>query len=145
MENMDVEKHLPRGCRLITLPYVGDERGWLTFAEGEGTVPFAVRRVFWISDVPQGARRGGHAHWTCSEVVVAARGAFTMVLDDGRMRKEVRMERVNVGVLVPAGVWCELKDFEPDTLLVVMASEEYKAEGYVHDYKEYVERLRIED
>ena len=138
MENKDMDRHLPQGCRLIEIPSIADERGTLTFAEGEKCIPFEVRRVFWIGDVPAGMQRGGHAHWTCSEVVVAAKGAFTMLLDDGRIRSEVRMERGNVGVLVPAGVWCELRDFAPDTLLVVMASEAYDADGYVHDYEKFI-------
>ncbi len=139
MENKDIETCLPQGCCLIEIPTVSDERGSLTFAEGEGCIPFAVRRVFWIGDVPEGAQRGGHAHWTCAEVVVAVKGAFTMLLDDGNVRSEVRMDRANVGVLVPAGVWCELRDFAPGTLLVVMASEAYDPQGYVHDYEAYKE------
>ena len=128
---------LPKGCRLIPIPSVGDERGCLAFAEGESTIPFPVRRVFWIYDVPCEARRGGHAHWTCAEVVVPVQGGFTMYLDDGHVRAEVRLERANVGVLVPAGVWCELRDFRPHTVLVVMASESYDAQGYVHSFEEY--------
>mgnify|MGYP002626437223 CR=1 FL=1 len=131
------ENLLPEGCRLIPIPCVGDERGRLAFAEGDSTIPFPVRRVFWIYDVPVEARRGGHAHWTCAEVVVAVQGGFTMYLCDGIAEAEVRMERADVGILVPAGVWCELRDFQPHTVLVVMASEPYGAQGYVHSFEEY--------
>lgn len=132
-----MDRMLPEGCRLIPIPNVNDERGALSFAEVGGCIPFDVRRVFWIYDIPRAAQRGGHAHWTCSEVVVPVSGGFTMCLDDGRVRVDVRMHSPSVGILVPAGVWCELKDFEPGTVLVVMASEAYDAKGYVHDYMDY--------
>ncbi|MBQ8051214.1 MAG: FdtA/QdtA family cupin domain-containing protein [Bacteroidaceae bacterium] len=127
---------------IIPIPAVRDERGALAFAEAGRTIPFDVRRVFWIYDIPQEAQRGGHAHWTCSEVVVAVRGAFTMLLDDGCERREVRMDSPEKGLLVRAGVWCELKDFDPGTVLVVMASHPYDPEGYVHDYEEFVGERR---
>ena len=109
----------PEGCRLISIPGAGDQRGWLAFAE---------------------ARRGGHAHRTCAELVVPVSGAFTMVVDDGRCRRSVRMDNPCEGILVPAGVWCELIDFEPATVLVVMASQPYTADGYVHDYQQYLQQ-----
>ena len=121
----------------IDIPSVTDERGSLAFAEAERCVPFPVKRVFWIYDIPEGARRGGHVHWSCSEVVVALKGGFTMVLDDAQERISVRVDNPTRGLLVPAGIWCELIDFDPETLVVVMASEEYNSEGYTHDYETY--------
>ena len=123
---------------LIAIPSVIDERGGLSFAEARRTVPFAVERVFWIYGVPQTATRGGHAHWQCSEVVVAVSGSFTLVLDDGEQRIELKMDSPSQGALVEAGVWCELRDFTPDTVIVVMASHPYSPEGYVHSYEEYL-------
>jgi len=134
---MEHEKDMPRGCRMVGIRSVRDARGGLAFAEGQSDVPFPIRRVFWIYDIPEGAQRGGHAHSTCAEVVVPVCGAFTMVLDDGERRVEVRMTRPDEGVLVPPAVWCELKDFETGTVLVVMASHPYDASGYVNDYDEY--------
>ena len=130
----------PEGCRLISIPSAGDQRGWLAFAEARSVVPFAIERVFWIYDVPAEARRGGHAHRTCAELVVPVSGAFTMVVDDGRCHRSVRMDNPCEGILVPAGVWCELIDFEPATVLVVMASQPYSAAGYVHDYQQYLQQ-----
>ena len=134
---MNTDILLPEGCCLLPIPSASDERGALAFAEAGSTIPFDVRRVFWIYDIPKEARRGGHAHWTCAEVVVPVRGAFTMLVDDGKVRAEVRMESPTTGILIPAGVWCELKDFDKDTVLVVMASHPYDSGGYVHDYKDY--------
>ena len=127
---------------IISFPHVVDGRGGLAFAEWPSSVPFAVKRVFWIYDVPPHAQRGGHAHWKCSEVVVAVSGGFTMVLDDGEGRTDVRLSSPTEGVVVPAGVWCELRDFVPGTVLMVMASHPYDADGYVHDYEEYLKMKR---
>lgn len=124
--------------RIIPIPVASDNRGGLAFAEAQETIPFSIQRVFWIYDIPQSAVRGGHAHWQCSEVVVPVHGSFTMLLDDGCERQEVRMSNPGEGILVPAGVWCELKDFAPSTVLLVMASHHYDAKGYVHDYDEFV-------
>lgn len=132
----------PQGCRLIRIPCVRDERGALAFAEVQRVIPFDVERVFWIYDVPKDVCRGGHAHWTCHELVVPVNGAFTVVLDDGQMRSEIRMERPDEGVLIPAGVWCELRDFAPGTVLLVMASQDYQPEGYVHDYTAFIKKKR---
>lgn len=123
---------------IISIPSVKDERGSLSFAEVRKVIPFDVERVFWIYDVPCEAVRGGHAHWTCAEVVVPVSGAFTMLVDDGKERMQVRMSSPQEGVLIEPGVWCELRDFEPGTVLVVMASQAYTPEGYVHDYEEYI-------
>ncbi len=129
---------LPEGCQIINIPCVRDARGALVFAEAESCVPFPVKRVFWIFDVPDGARRGGHAHWECAEVVVAVSGGLKMTLDDGRLCMDVEINNPDEGLLIPAGVWCELHDFLPGTVLVVMASHPYDAEGYVNDYESYL-------
>lgn len=134
----DSDKTLPSGCRLIAFPEARDERGALVFAEAEMSVPFTVRRTFWIYDVPEGAARGGHAHWSCSEVVVPVCGGFTMVVSDGNVCRKVELNSPKQGILIPAGIWCELRDFQPNTVLMVMASEPYRAEGYVHSYSEYL-------
>ncbi len=138
------EIQLPKGSRLIDIPLAVDSRGSLSFATVGREVPFSVQRVFWIHDIPQGSRRGGHSHRTCSEVVVPVSGAFRMVVDDGERRAEVWMDRPNRGILVPAGVWCELLDFQPGTVLVVMASHAYDASGYCHDYSQYIKDKKEE-
>ncbi len=89
--------------------------------------------MFWISDVPKEAQRGGHAHWTCWEVVFAASGRFEIELDYGDRSESFVLDRPDVGIVIPAGVWCDLRGFEENTVCVVLASEEYDASGYVHD------------
>ena len=128
---------LPRGCRLISLPEHRDRRGCLSIAEWGNGIPFAIERVFWIYDVPEGAERGAHSHNECAEVVVPVSGAFDMTLDDGTMQATVHLDSPHMGVLIPAGVWCRLSGFAPGTVCVVLASHTFNAAGYVHDYATY--------
>ncbi len=133
---------LPGGSKIVSIPSVTDERGTLAYATAYDTIPFAVERVFWIYDVPVHQKRGGHAHRECSEVVFAAKGGFCMVVDDGLTSREVRIDNPSEGILIPAGLWCELKDFDPDTILVVLASHPYDAKGYIHTYSDYLEERK---
>jgi len=137
------DSKLPGGSRLIRLPNVADRRGILAYATSGIEIPFPVVRVFWIYDVPINQSRGGHAHRVCSEVVFAVKGSFTMCVDDGHGRSEVRIDDPTLGILVPANVWCELRDFEPDTVLAVLASHPYDSQGYVDSYEEFLKEKRL--
>lgn len=128
---------LPRGCRLISLPEHKDRRGSLSIAEARHEVPFAIERVFWIYDVPEGEERGAHSHSECAEVVVPVHGAFDMTVDDGTAKATVHLDSPHTGILIPAGVWCQLSNFTQGTVCVVMASHPYNASGYIHDYSVY--------
>lgn len=135
---------MPRGCRIIRFPESVDDRGALAFAEGAHQIPFQIERVFWIYGVPDGKTRGGHSHSESAEVVVPVSGAFTMVVDDGTRSIEVRMDSPRKGILIPPGVWCDLRDFAPGTVCVVFASHPYNASGYINDYSEYLtEQLSV--
>lgn len=127
----------PRGCRWIDLPTVTDERGVLTFLEESVHIPFQVRRVFWIYNVPKNKKRGGHAHWICSEVLFVMQGAVDLTVDDGYIRTTVHLDSPERGFLIPAGVWCDLDGFLPGTICVVAASHAYDPEGYVNDYEQF--------
>ncbi len=132
---------LPRGCRIIELKERVDQRGKLSFAEAQREIPFDIERVFWIYDVPEGKERGSHAHNECAEVVVPVQGEFDMVVDDGTTQATLHMDSPHRGVLIPAGVWCSLRNFAPGTICVVMASHPYNAAGYIHDYETYKEQV----
>jgi dTDP-4-dehydrorhamnose 3,5-epimerase-like enzyme len=136
---------LPRGVRKVQLPHNVDERGHLTFLEGNKDIPFEVKRVFWIFDVPKGKTRGGHAHWSCHEVVFPVSGSFEIELDDGERCVTLVMDDPTCGVTIPAGVWCELRHFEVGTVCVVMASEEYDVNGYAFDRESWKERLNADE
>ncbi len=134
--------HLPGGCRLIGAPEKIDERGCLSFLQGGEGVPFAIERVFWIWGVPPGQTRGGHAHRTCHEVVFPLSGAFTMHVDDGLAQADVLMDNPACGILVPAGVWCHLKDFREGTVCLAVASQPYDASGYINNHEDYLREVK---
>lgn len=139
--NFSNPDRLPRGCRLINLAEHKDERGCLSIAEAKHEIPFAIERVFWIYDVPEGGVRGAHSHNECAEVVVPVCGAFDMMVDDGATKAIVHLDSPHTGILIPAGVWCQLSNFDSGTVCVVMASHPYNAAGYIHDYAEYKEQV----
>ena len=143
---MDIET-LPKGVHYIELPHNVDKRGHLCYLEGNVQIPFAVQRVFWITNVPEGEIRGGHAHWTCDEVVFAVTGNFEIEVDDGQRQYVTRLDSPDRGLTIPAGVWCELRHFSPGTVCVVMASQPYDASGYALDrdtwQKELVQRKAL--
>ena len=128
---------LPHGVQRIQLPQNVDERGVLSFLEAEKDIPFKVERVFWITDVPAGKMRGAHAHWTCHEALFPVTGSFEIEVDDGQRCCTLLMNRPNEGLLISAGVWCELRQFAPGTACIVMASQPYDASGYANDRAEW--------
>lgn len=134
------EAVLPDGCRLIELPNVSDERGELCFVESMNHVPFEVKRVFWTYNVKSEARRGNHAHRVCSMVLFPVGGALTINLDDGRRYVELRLDKSNVGVLIPPFVWSCQYDYEPHAACVCLASHPYSPEDYIYNKEEM--RLR---
>ena len=140
---MEQEK-LPLGVKWIQLPQNVDNRGRLTYLEGDVHIPFPVKRVFWITDVPDGKTRGGHAHWTCHEAVFPITGRFEIELDDGEENTTVVLDDPTRGITVPAGVWCELRHFAPGTVCLVMASQEYDASGYALDRASWIRTLKKE-
>lgn len=127
--------------KLITLPKIIDPRGNLTVAEGT-TIPFPIRRAYWVYDVPGGERRGGHAHKQCREFIVAVSGAFTVTLDEGEERKSFFLNHPYQGLLVERGVWRTLDDFSSGAVCLVLAEFPFEEEDYIRDYDEYLNYLK---
>jgi dTDP-4-dehydrorhamnose 3,5-epimerase-like enzyme len=127
---------------IIDLPKVTDQRGNLTFIEGNRHIPFPIRRVYYLYDVPAGALRGGHAHKKLEQLVVAASGSFTVVIDDGRKRKKFFLNRPNYGLYIPRMAWRELENFSSGSVCLVLASEEYDESDYYRDRGEFKAALR---
>jgi hypothetical protein len=124
-------------CRIIDLPVIRDNRGNLTFVEGERHVPFPVRRIFYLYDVPSGSERAGHALRRCNQFLIAISGSFDVVLDDGRDRMRFHLNRPHNGLFVSPLVWRELDNFSSNSVCLVLASEPYDPEDYVRDYTEF--------
>ena len=116
--------------KILNLPKITDARGNLTFIEGMRHVPFTIRRVYYLYDVPAGAMRGGHAHKQLEQFVIAASGSFTVVVDDGKKRRKFFLNRPHYGLYIPRMVWRELENFSSGSICVVLASEEYDESDY---------------
>ncbi|MEK6372951.1 MAG: FdtA/QdtA family cupin domain-containing protein [Acidobacteriota bacterium] len=128
-------------CRIVDLPRILDPRGNLTFIEGERHVPFRIRRAYWIYDVPGGEVRGGHAYRTLDELLVSLSGSFDVVLDDGRERRVVPLNRSYCGLLVPRMIWRHVENFSTNSVCLILASAPYDEDDYIRDY-DLFRRLR---
>ena len=123
--------------RIIDLPKIKDKRGNLSFIEGENHIPFEIKRVYWIYDVPGGDHRGGHAFREQSEFIVALSGSFDIEIDNGKDIETYRMNRSYYGLFVPKGLWRQMKNFSTNSLALVIASTAFNASDYIRDYKEF--------
>ena len=128
------------GCTMVKANRWTDDRGQLFFAEGDDVIPFHIERVFWITNVPEGKSRGGHAHSTCAEVIFPIQGQCDIRVTDGRHEAVVHLDNPEQGILIPSNVWCDLHHFSPDCILLVAASQHYNVQGYVHNYDDFIER-----
>lgn len=125
--------------KIIDLPKMVDPRGNLTVAEQMKHVPFDIARVYWTYDIPSGERRGGHAHRSCQEVIIAVSGSFDVVLDNGRGEQETyHLNHPYQGLYVGVGVWRTLEDFSSGAVCLVLASELFDENEYIYDYDEFV-------
>jgi hypothetical protein len=123
--------------RLIQLPRIADPRGNLSFIEGGRHLPFEVRRVFYLYDVPGGETRAGHALKTCQQFIVAISGAFDVVADDGTTRSRHHLNRSYFGLYLPPLTWRELDNFSSGSVCLALASEPYDEGGYYRDYESF--------
>jgi len=141
---MDTKKNLSvYDCSVIELPKIEFPTGNLTPVQGSVNVPFDIKRVFYLYDIPGGESRGAHAHRECHQFLIAASGAFEVVLDDGINKRTVMLNRPFMGVHVPPGIWASEQGFSSGAICLVLTSDKYKAEDYIRDYKEFLEYRTI--
>ncbi len=131
-------------CKLIELPKVADHRGNLTFIEQQKHVPFEVRRVFYVYDIPSGQDRGAHAHRALHQFVVCLSGSLDVRLDDGRERRTVHLNRPWLGLHVPPMIWASEGNFDPGTVYLILASDYYDPDDYYRDYEVFLRAARGE-
>ena len=124
-------------CKLIDLRKISDPRGNLTPVEGGEDIPFEIKRVYYLYDVPGGQSRGGHAHKELQQLIVAANGSFTITLDDGTNKKSFTLNRPYQGLLIVPGIWRVLDDFSSGAVLLCLASEHYVEDDYIRNYREF--------
>jgi len=123
---------------IINLPKIEDDRGNLTFIEEENYVPFKIKRVYWIYDVPGGQKRGGHAFKKQQEFIVALSGSFDVVVDDGVEKQTFSLNRSYYGLYIPNGLWREMNNFSTNSLALVLSSTEFSEDDYIRDYQNYL-------
>jgi hypothetical protein len=128
-------------CRIIDLPKISDPRGNLTFIEGDRHIPFQVKRVFYLYDVPGGADRAGHALKTCQQFLIAMSGSFDVILYDGKDKQRIHLNRSYNGLYLPPMIWREMDNFSSGSVCLALASEPYGEDDYYRDYKKYLQAM----
>ena len=128
--------------KIIELPKITDPRGNLTFAESIRHIPFEVKRVYWVYDVPSGENRCGHAHKKCREFIIAVSGSFTVTLDNGHNSKTYLLNHPYQGLLVETGTWRTLNDFSSGSVCLVLASDFFEESDYIREYEDYLEYIK---
>ena len=121
-------------CHMIELPRIQDPRGNLTFIEGQNHIPFNIQRVYYLYDVPGGAERGGHAHKGLEQLIIAMSGSFDVIIDDGKDKKRIHLNRSHNGLYICPMIWRELDNFSSGSVCMVLASNLYDEDDYYRDY-----------
>ena len=125
-------------CKLIEFPKISDPRGNLSFIESGEHIPFDIKRVYYLYDVPGGSDRGSHAHKNLHQFIVAMSGSFDVVLDDGKKKKRFHLNRSYYGLYVCPMMWRDLDNFSSGAVCMVLASEHYNEADYIRDYDEFL-------
>lgn len=123
--------------QIIDIPIAHDQRGNLSVVEGGELIPFDIKRLYYLYDVPGGATRGGHAHRKLQQLIIAASGSFDVVLDDGKKRQKFSLNRSYQGLFIPTMHWREIENFSSGAVCMVLASEHYDVSDYIYDYEDF--------
>lgn len=135
-----MEKYSVYDCSIIELDkHHSDRKGNISVVENGITVPFDVKRVYYLYDVPGGESRGSHAHKDLSQLTIAASGSFRVTLDDGNVKRSFILNRPYQGLYVKPGIWRDLEDFSSGAVCMVLASEVYQESDYIRDYQDFLE------
>lgn len=126
-------------CSILKLPKIHNEAGNITAINSATEIPFNINRIYYLYDIPGGEARGGHAHKELQQLIVAASGSFDIILDDGKIKRTVHLNRPDTGLLMPSGLWRELDSFSSGAICLVLASHEYDAEDYIRDYEMFID------
>ena len=124
-------------CQLLNIPKIEDPRGNLSVIENK-VIPFEIKRVYYLYDIPSGAERGGHSHIEQQEVLVALSGSFDVILNDGQNINKITLNKPFEGLLIPNGIWRELKNFSSGAVCLVIASDVFSEEDYIREYEDFV-------
>jgi hypothetical protein len=130
-------------AKIIEFPIINDTRGNLSFIEGNNHIPFEIKRVFYLFDIPGGAYRGAHAHINLQQVIIAMSGSFDVLLNDGNEERKYHLNRSYLGLYVPKMLWSYLDNFSTGSISMVLASDLFDENDYIRDYKEFIKYKKI--
>ena len=125
-------------CIVIDVIEVKNGRGILSIVENPDSLPFKIKRVFYLYDIPAGESRGAHAHKECSQFLIAASGSFDVLLNDGESEKRIALNRPSKGLLIPPGIWASEENFSGGSVCLVLTSERYIESDYIRDYGQFI-------
>ena len=127
---------------IIKLPYIEDERGYLSFAESNRQIPFQIKRIYYMGKLIFSGNRGHHAHKKTVQVLFCLKGSALIKFDDGKNKSEIKLDKPNIGVTIPNLVWHSMEDFAKDTLILVLASEPYNEQDYIRNYEDFLRYIQ---
>ena len=125
-------------CKLITIDQIGDRRGHISVVENNKEVPFEVKRIYYLYDVPSGEERGGHAHKDLEQLIIAVSGSFDVIVGDGETEKTFSLNRPNKGLYFTSGLWRKINNFSSGAICLVLASHKYDEKDYIRNYNEFL-------
>jgi hypothetical protein len=132
-------------CNILHLKQLGDRNGHITAINNNVEVPFAVKRIFYLYDIPGGESRGAHAHKECHQFLVAVSGSFEVLVDDGVTKRQVLLNRPDIGLHIPPGIWASEINFSSGSICLVLASHEYDESDYIRIYDDYLNYITFDD
>lgn len=128
-------------CSIVKLPKVHNRAGNITALENNKNLPFEVKRIYYLYDIPGGEDRGGHAHKELQQYIIAVSGAFDILIDDGTNKKVIHLDRPDIGLHIVSGIWRELVNFSSGAVCLVLASHKYNEHDYLRDYNDFLNYL----
>lgn len=137
---MKLKKNTVFDCSVIDMSKIQNQAGNITVVENGKNIPFDVKRIYYLYDVPSGEQRGGHAHYELEQYVIAASGSFDVILDDGMNRRRIGLNRPNIALHIVPGLWRELDNFSSGSICMVLASHEYDEGDYIRNYSEFLRK-----
>lgn len=130
-------------CKLIEIFKHNHKSGNISVIENHVEIPFSVNRIYYLYDIPSGESRGGHAHKSLFQLIIAASGSFNVIIDDGVSKQTYFLNRPNCALLIVPGIWRELNDFSSGSVCLVLASELYTESDYIRDYDDFINYKKI--
>lgn len=135
---MKLSKSTVLDCSLVSIPKIKNRAGNISIIENNKNIPFAIKRVFYLYDIPGGEDRGAHAHKECHQFLIACSGSFDVILDDSNQKKKIQLNQPYLGLHIPPGIWASEVNFSSGAICLVLASHSYNEEDYIRRYQEFL-------